>query len=230
MEDIIGILGAMPEEVDQLCALLDGVTIEPYAGVEYHQGYLGERRVVVCCAGMGKANAAATTQVLITKFGVDRIVFSGIAGNMSAHIGIGDVVVGRRVIYHDAQDDMLVQSAPFTAQYEGDPELVEAALSACRAVGVRAIAGTIATGDQFVGDTATKRAIEQRVHPDCVEMEGAAVSQIAAKNGVPCVILRAMSDNADESGYEVLVVKDFSISEYVATATAIVAHMLKELA
>ena len=230
MEDIIGILGAMPEEVDQLCALLDGVTIEPYAVVEYHQGYLGERRVVVCCAGMGKANAAATTQVLITKFGVDRIVFSGIAGNMSAHIGIGDVVVGRRVIYHDAQDDMLVQSAPFTAQYEGDPELVEAALSACRAVGVRAIAGTIATGDQFVGDTATKRAIEQRVHPDCVEMEGAAVSQIAAKNGVPCVILRAMSDNADESGYEVLVVKDFSISEYVATATAIVAHMLKELA
>ena len=230
MEDIIGILGAMPEEVDQLCALLDGVTIEPYAGVEYHQGYLGERRVVVCCAGMGKANAAATTQVLITKFGVDRIVFSGIAGNMSAHFGIGDVVVGRRVIYHDAQDDMLVQSAPFTAQYEGDPELVEAALSACRAVGVRAIAGTIATGDQFVGDTATKRAIEQRVHPDCVEMEGAAVSQIAAKNGVPCVILRAMSDNADESGYEVLVVKDFSISEYVATATAIVAHMLKELA
>ncbi|WP_418971115.1 5'-methylthioadenosine/adenosylhomocysteine nucleosidase [Allofournierella sp.] len=230
MEDIIGILGAMPEEVDQLCALLDGVTIEPYAGVEYHQGYLGERRVVVCCAGMGKANAAATTQVLITKFGVDRIVFSGIAGNMSAHIGIGDVVVGRLVIYHDAQDDMLVQSAPFTAQYEGDPELVEAALSACRAVGVRAIAGTIATGDQFVGDTATKRAIEQRVHPDCVEMEGAAVSQIAAKNGVPCVILRAMSDNADESGYEVLVVKDFSISEYVATATAIVAHMLKELA
>ena len=230
MEDIIGILGALPEEVDQLCALLDGVTIEPYAGVEYHQGYLGERRVVVCCAGMGKANAAATTQVLITKFGVDRIVFSGIAGNMSAHIGIGDVVVGRRVIYHDAQDDMLVQSAPFTAQYEGDPELVEAALSACRAVGVRAIAGTIDTGDQFVGDTATKRAIEQRVHPDCVEMEGAAVSQIAAKNGVPCVILRAMSDNADESGYEVLVVKDFSISEYVATATAIVAHMLKELA
>lgn len=227
---ITAIMGAMPDEVEQLCALLDGVTVEPYAGVTYHRGLLGEKPVVVCCAGMGKANAAATTQVLITKFGVDRIVFSGIAGNMSAHIGIGDVVVGRRVIYHDAQDDMLVQSAPFTAQYEGDPELVEAALSACRAVGVRAIAGTIATGDQFVGDTATKRAIEQRVHPDCVEMEGAAVSQIAAKNGVPCVILRAMSDNADESGYEVLVVKDFSISEYVATATAIVAHMLKELA
>ena len=149
---------------------------------------------------------------------------------MSSEIGIGDVVVGRRVVYHDAQDDMLVQSAPFTAEYEGDPELVEAALRACRAAGVRAVAGTIATGDQFVGDSATKRSIQQRVHPDCVEMEGAAVSQIAAKNGVPCVVLRAMSDNADEAGYEVLVVKDFSISGYVATATAIVAHMLRELA
>lgn len=229
VEDIIGIMGAMPDEVEQLCALLDGVTIEPYAGVEYHQGYLGERRVVVCCAGMGKANAAATTQVLITKFGVERIIFSGIAGNMSSQIGIGDVVVGRRVVYHDAENEMLAQSAPFTAEYEGDGELVEAALAACRAVGVKAIAGAIATGDQFVGDTATKRTIEQKVHPDCVEMEGAAVSQIAAKNGVPCVVLRAMSDNADESGHEVLVVKKFSISGYVATATAIVAHMLREL-
>ena len=66
-------------------------------------------------------------------------------------------------------------------------------------------------------------------HPDCVEMEGAAVSQIAAKNGVPCVILRAMSDNADEDGYEVLVVRDFSIKEYVATATRIVAAMIERL-
>lgn len=227
--DIIGIMGAMPDEVEQLCALLDGVTIEPYAGVEYHQGFLGEQRVVVCCAGMGKANAAATTQVLITKFGVECIIFSGIAGNMTSRIGIGDVVVGKTVCYHDAEEDMLAQSAPFTAEYEGDEVLVEAALAACRAVGVNAIAGRIATGDQFVGDEATKRRIAARAHPDCVEMEGAAVSQIAAKNNLPCVILRAMSDNADEAGHEVLVVKKFSISEYVATSTKIVAHMLKEL-
>ena len=81
----------------------------------------------------------------------------------------------------------------------------------------------------IVGDSATKAAIEAKCAPDCVEMEGAAVSQIAAKNGVPCVILRAMSDNADEDGHEVLVVKKFSISEYVATATKIVASMVKSL-
>ena len=106
---------------------------------------------------------------------------------------------------------------------------VAAALDACTACGVKAIAGKIATGDTFVGDAETKKAIEEKCHPDCVEMEGAAVSQIAGRNGVPCVILRAMSDNADESGYEVLVVKQFSIAEYVKTATEIVAHMIESV-
>ena len=81
----------------------------------------------------------------------------------------------------------------------------------------------------LVGDAETKKAIEEKCRPDCVEMEGAAVSQIAGRNGVPCVILRAMSDNADESGYEVLVVKQFSITEYVKTATEIVANMIESL-
>ena len=80
-----------------------------------------------------------------------------------------------------------------------------------------------------MADAATKKAIEDKCQPDCVEMEGAAVSQVTARNGVPCVILRAMSDNADESGYEVLVVKKFSIGEYIKTATAIVANMIEAL-
>ena len=197
---IIGIMGAMPDEVDQLCAKLEQVT-----------------------------NAASTVQVLITKYGAEKIIFSGIAGNMTSKIGIGDVCVGETVVYHDAQNDMIAQSAPFTAEYHGDPALVKAALDACNACGVKAIAGKIATGDLFVGDAATKKAIEDKCQPDCVEMEGAAVSQVAARNGVPCVILRAMSDNADESGYEVLVVKKFSIGEYIKTATAIVANMIEAL-
>ena len=95
---IFGIMGAMPDEVDQLCARLENVTVEPYGGVEYHKGTLAGKQVVVCCAGMGKANAAATTQVLITKFGAEKIIFSGIAGNMTSKIGIGDVVIGKTVV------------------------------------------------------------------------------------------------------------------------------------
>ena len=226
---ILGIMGAMPDEVDQLCARLENVTVTPYGGVDYHCGQLAGKQVVVCCAGMGKANAAATTQVLITKFGAERIIFSGIAGNMTSKIGIGDVVIGKTVVYHDAQLDMIAQNPPFLTEYTGDADLIAAAEAACRAAGVKAITGKIATGDLFVGDSATKEAIAAKCDPDCVEMEGAAVSQIAAKNGVPCVILRAMSDNADEDGHEVLVVKKFSISSYVATATQIVAAMVEAL-
>ena len=215
---IIGIMGAMPDEVDQLCAKLENVTVEPYGGVEYHRGTLAGKQVVVCCAGMGKANAAATTQVLITRYGAEKIIFSGIAGNMTSKIGIGDVVIGKTVLYHDAQLDMICH-----------PALIAAAEKACAEAGVKALTGKIATGDLFVGDSETKAAIEAKCAPDCVEMEGAAVSQIAAKNDVPCVILRAMSDNADEDGHEVLVVKKFSIAEYVATATRIVAAMVEAL-
>ena len=226
---VFGIMGAMPDEVDQLCAKLADVTVEPYGGVEYHRGTLAGKPVVVCCAGMGKANAAATTQVLITRYGADRIIFSGIAGNMTSKIGIGDVVIGRTVLYHDAELDMICQNPPYLKEYSGDPALIAAAEAACAKAGVKALTGRIATGDQFVGDSATKQAIADKCAPDCVEMEGAAVSQIAAKNGVPCVILRAMSDNADEDGHEILVVKKFSIAEYVATATGIVATMIELL-
>ena len=118
---ILGIMGAMPDEVDQLCAKLENVTVEPYGGVEYHKGTLAGKQVVVCCAGMGKANAAATTQVLITKFGAEKIIFSGIAGNMTSKIGIGDVVIGKTVLYHDAQLDMICQNPPFLKEYPGDP-------------------------------------------------------------------------------------------------------------
>ena len=150
---IIGIMGAMPDEVEQLCAKLENVTVEPYGGVEYHKGTLAGKEVVVCCAGMGKANAAATTQVLITKFGAEKIIFSGIAGNMTSKIGIGDVVIGKTVLYHDAQLDMICQNPPFLKEYTGDPALIAAAEAACKAAGVKALTGRIATGDLFVGDS-----------------------------------------------------------------------------
>ena len=134
------------------------------------------------------------------------------AGNMTSKIGIGDVVIGKTVLYHDAQLDMICQNPPFLKEYTGDPELIAAAEAACAEAGVKALVGKIATGDLFVGDSETKAAIEAKCAPDCVEMEGAAVSQIA-----------------DEDGHEVLVVKKFSISEYVATATKIVAAMVEKL-
>ena len=203
---IIGIMGAMPDEVDQLCARLENVTVEPYGGVEYHKGTLAGKQVVVCCAGMGKANAAATTQVLITRFGAEKIIFSGIAGNMTSKIGIGDVVIGKTVLYHDAQLDMICQNPPFLKEYTGDPALIAAAEKACADAGVKALVGKIATGDLFVGDSATKAAIEAKCAPDCVEMEGAAVSQsaMAKLNTKMSIGMKTITDKSTRNLAEML--------------------------
>ena len=230
----IAIIGAMDEEVANIATALSNVTVTEEAGVKVTRGTLETNKgtavnVAATVGGMGTVNIAATTQHLIDADQPDAVIFSGIAGNMTSKIGIGDVVIGKTVLYHDAQLDMICQNPPFLKEYTGDPELIAAAEAACKAAGVKALTGKIATGDLFVGDSETKAAIEAKCAPDCVEMEGAAVSQIAAKNDVPCVILRAMSDNADEDGHEVLVVKKFSIAEYVATATKIVAAMVEAL-
>ena len=230
----IAIIGAMDEEVANIAAALSDITVTEEAGVCVTRGTIETNKgtrvnVAATVGGMGTVNIAATTQHLIDADQPDAVIFSGIAGNMTSKIGIGDVVIGKTVLYHDAQLDMICQNPPFLKEYTGDPALIAAAEKACADAGVKALAGKIATGDMFVGDSATKAAIEAKCAPDCVEMEGAAVSQIAAKNGVPCVILRAMSDNADEDGHEVLVVKKFSIAEYVATATKIVAAMVEAL-
>ena len=217
----IGIMGAMPEEVDLIVGGLTEKRIEEYAGITYHIARRAGKKVVVCCGGMGKTNAASTTQVLITKFDVDAVIFSGIAGNMSDKIGIGDVVVSKTLCYHDAEDRMLSQSAPGTALYTADPFLIDAAEQGCRLVGVKHITGLIATGDQFVGDPVKKQSIKEKCNPDCVEMEGAAVAQVAMRNNIPFVVLRAMSDNSNES-IQALGAESFEIGQYVETASAIV--------
>ena len=229
MEKIIGLMGAMREEIALLCERMTDKGEETVAGVTFYTGLLQGRRVALCCAGIGKVNAACAAQLLIARFGAKVLVFSGIAGNMTDKIGVGDVVIGGTLVYHDADREMISDTFPYLKEFAADPVLVAAAEQACTDAGVKYIVGKIATGDTFVGDSATKAAIEAKCAPDCVEMEGAAVSQIAAKNDVPCVILRAMSDNADEDGHEVLVVKKFSITEYVATATKIVAAMVESL-
>ncbi len=229
MEKIIGLMGAMPDEIALLCARMTDKGEETCAGVTFYTGSLRGHRVVLCCAGMGKVNAACAAQLLITKFGAGALVFSGIAGNMTDKIGVGDVVIGKTLLYHDAERRMIAESFPHLQEFSGDEAMIEAAQAACGEAGVKYIVGKIATGDDFVGDSATKNAIAEKCAPDCVEMEGAAVAHVAAKNGVPSVVLRAMSDNADENAMETLVVKQFDITEYCTTAATICEELVARL-
>ena len=226
--ETIGIMGALPEEVDQIVGTLKGAKVEEYAGVTYHSGHRKGKKLIVCCAGMGKVNAASAAQVLITYFGVEAIIFTGIAGNMSREIGIGDVVISKELLYHDADHRMLAQSAPGTTIYTADPLLVDAVQRGCELVGVRYITGRIATGDQFIGDRETKTRIQNDWAPHCVEMEGAAVGHVAMRNHIPFVVLRVMSDNSEDS-VETLGAEKFEIAEYVTTSSAVVVAALDAL-
>lgn len=102
MEKIIGLMGAMREEIALLCERMTDKGEETVAGVTFYTGLLQGRRVALCCAGIGKVNAACAAQLLIARFGAKALVFSGIAGNMTDKIGVGDVVIGGTLVYHDA--------------------------------------------------------------------------------------------------------------------------------
>ena len=146
MTMIYGIMGALPEEIRLLGEHLTEKTSRRVADVDFISGSCAGHTVVLCCAGMGKVNAAAATQILISVFGARRIVFSGIAGNCSPLLDVGDVAVGCELVHHDI-DDLTLENTGLKAEvYRAEPALVAAAEAACKKLGVHAVSGRIATG------------------------------------------------------------------------------------
>ena len=217
----IGVIGAMPVEVSLLRDRMTDLKEEKAAGLTIYSGVLHGVQVYLCQSGMGKVAAGAATQLLATKYGIEAIINSGIAGNMTSKIGVGDVVLSKEVTYHDAQIDMINQAYPFMSSYIADENLLAAAGRACRETGTKYIEGKVATGDLFIGDSQLKKKIADFCDPDCVEMEGAAIAHIACKNDIAFLIIRAMSDNADEKATEEIVEAKFDISAYCDKAADI---------
>lgn len=197
MEKPVGIIGAMGLEVEELRDALESRTEITYAGRVFYQGKLSGTPVVVVCSGIGKVNAAITTQLLIDHFGISAVINTGIAGGAAAGIKVRDVVVSDTVVYHDMDPRILAIGYPHLREFTADETLREKALRACEGR-VHAIAGRVATGDQFIADSAVKADIVSRTAPACIEMEGGAVAHTAAANGIPFVIIRCISDNADD--------------------------------
>ena len=196
----IGIIGAMQVEVELLRSHMQDATTTDVYGMSFTEGRLGGKDVVLVAGGVGKVNAAMCALTLIERFGVQRIVFTGVAGSLDSKVDILDVVVSTACVHHDYD---VSQVFPFEkpVYFEAD--------AALRAAAVRAVAeavpevttyeGIVASGDQFVADAAVKRRIVDTFGALCCEMEGAAVAQVACNCGVPYVVIRAISDKADGS-------------------------------
>lgn len=197
----IGIMGAMDLEIELLRANMELAKEEKVAGFNFYIGKIGGKSVIVTCCGVGKVNAAACTQLLIDRYRTDYIINTGIAGGLHQDVKICDVVVSKDVTYHDVRKAQMKSLFPFRESFEGDKDLVELALRACqlnKSDKWNHHLGRIVSGEAFVSDSTLKRTIIEQYSPHCVEMEGAAIGHVAHINGVPFVVIRSISDNADD--------------------------------
>lgn len=203
---MIGIIGAMDEEVEQIVAAMDVEREETKAQMTFKAGTLSGKEVVIVRSGIGKVNAAVCTQILVDDFGVDYVINTGIAGSLKNEINIADVVVSDDVLHHDMDATgfgyALGQIPRMdTLSFAADRKLIELAKQSCAKVipQVGVHVGRIVSGDQFISDKAVKNRISENFNGFCTEMEGAAIAQAAYLNNVPFLILRAISDKADDS-------------------------------
>lgn len=202
----IGIIGAMEEEVAVLKEAMDIEKVVEYASMQFYKGVLCGKKVVVVRSGIGKVNAAVCTQILADKFNVDVLINTGIAGSLDAAIDIGDMVISTDLVEHDMDASIFgdpVGQIPRmdTFSFPADSELVKKAVLANTEANpdIKTFTGRIVSGDQFVSSAEVKDRLVNLFEAKCTEMEGAAIAHTAYLNNISCVIIRAISDKADNS-------------------------------
>jgi len=202
----IGIIGAMEEEVAVLKESMDIEKIVEYASMQFYKGVLCGKKVVVVRSGIGKVNAAVCAQILADKFNIDVLINTGIAGSLDASIDIGDMVISTDLVEHDMDASIFgdpVGQIPRmdTFSFPAAAELVKKAVQANTEANpdIKTFTGRIVSGDQFVSSSEVKDKLVNLFDAKCTEMEGAAIAHVAYLNKISCVIIRAISDKADNS-------------------------------
>ena len=205
---MIGIIGAMTEELTGLLESLADKTEMRRGGFTLYGGTLQGKAVLIAQCGIGKANAAALAQTLVLE-GVSRIIFTGVAGAVGEGLKVGDIIVSSDAVQHDVDVRPLGYvrgEVPGDGlAWAADETLQRAALEAAAALpevvagDVRVHAGRVLSGDQFIADRAKVAELRETFGGACAEMEGAAVAQLCFRSSVPFVIIRSLSDSADGS-------------------------------
>lgn len=199
---MIGIIGAMEIETAALAAAVEEKKTEIISGVTYTSGILDGQAVVIATCGIGKVYAAICAQTMILHYHPTAIINTGVAGTLTTDLGIGDVAVASALCQHDMDtspigDPVGLVSGINRIYFEADAEISQKLASCVEAAGAKALAGCIASGDQFVATGEKKAYIRKTFGAIACEMEGGAIAHVATVNGVPFAVLRAISDSAD---------------------------------
>ena len=202
MNNCIGIIGAMEDEVRGLVQKLSDHKIECCGGIEFHTGMMHSRPVVIAKCGVGKVFAAMCAQTMIIKYSPNLIVNTGVAGALAEGLETSDVVIATKLVQHDMDTSAIgdpkgLVSGINKIYFDADERAVKVLSEISAANGIKTVAATVATGDVFVADAKSRTAIRDSFDAAACEMEGAAIAQVAFVNDTPFAVIRAISDNAD---------------------------------
>lgn len=197
----LGIIAAMDKEATPLIAQMSNVKTQTVSGITFTEGVLRGHSAVVAVCGIGKVFAALCAQTMLLKYAPARVINTGVAGSLTTQLKIGDLAIAKQVVQHDMDTSALgdpkgLISGINEVHLSADPDLGELLLDAAEDIGVNALAGVIASGDQFVSNDERKAFIRDTFDGIACEMEGAAIGQVCYVNGVPFAVIRAISDDA----------------------------------
>lgn len=203
---MLGIIGAMDEEVAKLKEYMTEVEVTTKASMDFYKGKLNGKDVVVVRSGIGKVNAAICTQILVDDFKISAVINTGIAGSLRNEINIGDIVLSTDALEHDMEATAFgypVGQIPRmdTLAFKADKALIELAEKCCAKVNpdIKTFVGRVVSGDQFIASKEKKEWLIENFTGCCTEMEGAAIAHCAYLNKIPFLVIRAISDKADDS-------------------------------
>lgn len=217
---LTAIIGAFGEDIRLIENKIQDKEVHLFIGIKFSRGKLNGRNVVLAQTGVGKVNAAMTTAVLLDRFHPAEVIFTGIAGGINPGLQPGDVVIAEKIVQYDFgkweangfKPDTAVNplnGKPNPCFFPSDTRLIALARKASARVEFaaielekekrkpRCITGIIASGDAFIAAPSKKNELQQQFQADAVEMEGAAIAQVCYQQGVPFIVIRSMSDNAD---------------------------------
>jgi len=196
----IGIIGAMPSELADIRRILGiGETIKK-SGFEFHINQVNGKKLINVCCGIAKVNAALCTQVLIDNFIPDCIINTGIAGGMNSEVKVCDIVISTEVLAHDLDLHFLNDYPPYCGIFKADERLIGKTEEICKKSDIKSFRGRIVSGEAFISDNETKKAIQEKFNPYAVDMETSAIGHCCYLNDMPFVSVRCISDNADDNG------------------------------
>lgn len=225
MKKYIGIIVAEVQEMEAIKELMSNVHKISIYNLQIFKGKISKKNCLLVRSGVGKANAARTTQVLTDRFELEHIINLGSAGALNDNLNIGDIVIGEKLVQHDFDVTAFGREKgciPDTGKFfKSDRELIKKYQS-IEIANQKVFTGIIASGDIFCTDIQMKERIREKFNADCVEMEGAAIAQVCSLNSIPFIVIRSISDTPNGKN-------QIDFNEYLKIASKNCAEFIKGL-